>query len=310
MKHSLILEAHDIEKLQTQIIEALSKLDLQPSRDYNIRCQEQSDQNPPKDDDSQRFYLDEMAKLNNDLTNMQRQLAKANTELANLAELRNRFVGMAAHDLRNPLGVIKNFSDYLLSTMKETATEDQLDILQTIRSTSIFMQRLVEGILDLSALQSGRVSLNLSEVSLDLLFLHSIKLNQTLAAAHHITIDFQQPEEPILARIDAVKIRQVVNNLLSNAVKYSPDGSRITCSLRREGHRSIFCVQDQGIGISKENQAIIFEPFRMISQQHNRGKSVGLGLSIAKNIVDAHSGSLSVESEPGKGSIFCLTLPL
>ncbi len=306
----LHITAHDVGMLQDVIIHSLNKAGLQAGKDYNIHLANPDDGEPDMKEESHHYYLDEMAKLNNDLTNMQRQLAKANAELASLVEIRNRFVGMAAHDLRNPLGVIKNFADFLTIDMKDSASEDQMDILNTIRSTAIFMQRLVEEILDLSAMQSGKVTLKKTETELNEVFQGIVKLNQTLATTHGITIRYQGISEKRVIAVDLVKIRQVVNNLLSNAIKFSPDDSTISCSLELRDDHCLFCVKDEGIGISRDNQKIIFEPFKSVSDHNRREKSVGLGLSIAKNIVEAHGGKLTVESEEGKGSKFCLSLPL
>ena len=302
------IESKEISQIRTLIEESLHKEGYIADIDYLLYGEEQGAQ--IQTENEQKHFLDEMARLNNDLTNMQRQLAKANSELAHLAEVRNRFVGMAAHDLRNPLGIIKNFSDYLITEMKDSASEDQMDILTTIRSTAVFMQRLVEGILDLSSLQSGRVALRKQKMELNAFFGQCVKQNQILAAQHRIQIDYLGLKEPLSAEIDPVKIRQVVNNLLGNAIKYSPDDSVVTCELSRLGDACAFCVQDQGVGISEEDQQLIFEPFKKLSNQQKRENSVGLGLSIAKNIIEAHGGELTVESEPGKGSTFSFSLPV
>lgn len=306
----LRITAPDAATLQDEIIQALNKAGFQAGKDYNIHLINRDDGEPDMKEETRHYYLDEMAKLNNDLTNMQRQLAKANAELAKLVEIRNRFVGMAAHDLRNPLGVIKNFADFLILDMKDCASEDQMDIINTIRSTAIFMQRLIEGILDLSSMQSGKVTLKKTESELNEVFQGIVKLNRTLAATHGITIDYQGISEKRVIAVDLVKIRQVVNNLLSNAIKFSPDDSTITCSLELRDGFCLFCVKDEGIGVSEEHQKVIFEPFRSVSEHSRREKSVGLGLSIAKNIVEAHGGKLTVQSEEGKGAVFCLSLPL
>ena len=306
----LRITAPDAATLQDEIIQALNKAGFQAGKDYNIHLINRDDGEPDMKEETRHYYLDEMAKLNNDLTNMQRQLAKANAELAKLVEIRNRFVGMAAHDLRNPLGVIKNFADFLILDMKDCASEDQMDILNTIRSTAIFMQRLIEGILDLSSMQSGKVTLKKTESELNEVFQGIVKLNRTLAATHGITIDYHGISEKRVIAVDLVKIRQVVNNLLSNAIKFSPDDSTITCSLELRDGFCLFCVKDEGIGVSEEHQKVIFEPFRSVSEHSRREKSVGLGLSIAKNIVEAHGGKLTVQSEEGKGAVFCLSLPL
>lgn len=309
-RNKIILESAVLPELQNKLVKALSEAGFKPGEDYLIHVVQPCDDDSATNNDDTRYYLNEMAKLNNDLTNMQRQLAKANAELTHLAEIRNRIVGMAAHDLRNPLGIIKSFSEYLQTDLRGTVNEEQLDIIQTIHSTSIFMQRLVEGILDFSTLQNGDVVLHKSRQNLAALLEQNVKLNQTLANQHNIVIHFQAPAEQFYAILDVVKIRQVINNLLGNAVKYSPDGSKIYCSLSARDGFAHVCVRDEGVGISAGDQKTIFEPFKTLSNTQNREKSVGLGLSIVKNIVEAHNGTLTLESEPGKGSTFCFNLPL
>lgn len=307
-ERKLIISAPNTFELEQIITNALRGSGFEPGADYNIHSIE-SDKEGINEADK-RYYLDEMSKLNNDLINMQRQLSKVNAELSRLADLRNRFVGMAAHDLRNPLGVIKNYSEFLMQELNGKLSEDHFEIIKIIHSTGVFMHRLVEGILDLSAMQSGKVSLHVSRNNLGDMFSEIVKLNQTLAEIHSIRITLKKPTEHIVADVDKTKIRQVINNLLNNAVKYSSDGTEVNCALFRKDNFAVFCIKDQGIGISTEDQKSIFEPFRTISNEERREKSVGLGLSIAKNIVQAHGGSIDVQSEPGKGSTFCFTLPL
>ncbi|MFA6910398.1 MAG: HAMP domain-containing sensor histidine kinase [Candidatus Cloacimonadaceae bacterium] len=305
----LFLESSKLEEIQSILIQALAKAGLELGTDYLIQPVDNVQEYKAIDDDK-RFYLDEMAKLNNDLTNMQRQLAKANAELSRLAELRNRFVGMAAHDLRNPLGVIKNFSEFLKTDLVGSINDDQMDIVNTIYNTAVFMQRLVEGILDVSSMQSGKVELNKSRNELNLILKQNVKLNQTLAKQNNISILYQGTDEDLFLDIDVVKIRQVLNNLIGNAAKYSPASSTIHCSLSRKGNFAHICVKDQGIGIPIEEQKSIFEPFKHLNRGGSKEKSVGLGLFIVKNIVEAHGGEISLKSEPGKGSIFCISLPI
>lgn len=304
----LLLESPRLEELQEILLTALSEAGFKPGDDFHIIPLEASTDGPLTDE--KRFYLDEMAKLNNDLANMQRTLAKTNVELENLAEIRNRFVGMAAHDLRNPLGIIRSFSEYLKTELKSKIASEQMEIIDTIFSTSVFMQRLIDGILDLSAMQSGKVSLSLQRVDLNELFIKNLNLNRILANQHNIEISCTGPSKILYAEIDATKINQVLNNLIANAIKYSNDGSKIECHLYDEDRKAVFCVKDEGIGISPEDQRRIFEPFHRVSSDNKRGKSVGLGLSIAHNIIDAHKGSFMVQSEEGKGSTFCFSLPI
>ncbi|MCB5261931.1 MAG: HAMP domain-containing histidine kinase [Candidatus Cloacimonetes bacterium] len=312
MKHSsIVITGTEVQKLKELILDGLEKAGLQIGEDYTIHLEETDPQEQleiPKEISS--YYFNEMSQLNNDLTNMQRELAKANAGLNKLVEIRNRFVGMAAHDLRNPIGIIRSFSEYLIAEFKTSTNTDTLEVAKIIHSTAIFMQRLVDGILDVSSMQSGTVVLNTQKVDLNQLFEEIVNVNKILAKAHEIKILYLGLDAPVLAEIDHVKIRQVINNLINNSVKYSPDGSTITCRSILHDACFHFYVQDEGPGIAKEDQSVIFEPFKRLSNNEGRQKSVGLGLSIAKNIISAHGGDIWVESEAGHGAKFCFSLPI
>jgi signal transduction histidine kinase len=308
---SIIITGTDIDRLKQIILRALEQDGLQLGEDYALHFEVANPQDQSElPQDINNYYFDEMSQLNNELTNMQRELAKANAELNKLVEIRNRFVGMAAHDLRNPIGVIRSFSEYLITEFKTSANQDNLEVAEIIHSTAIFMQRLVDGILDVSSLQNVTVNLNTSKVDINQLFEKIVNMNQILANAHDIKILYQGFDAVVSTEIDVVKIRQVINNLINNAVKYSADGSSIFCTACRQDASVHFCVQDQGPGIAKADQSMIFEPFKRLSNNEGRQKSVGLGLSIAKNIVTAHGGEIWVESEAGHGAKFCFSLPL
>lgn len=312
MKNSaLIITAQDLLRLQEIILDSLEQTGLQIGKDFTLRIEEtESSEQLDKAKDNSSFYFDEMTRLNNELTNMQRALAKSNAELNKLAEIRNRFVGMAAHDLRNPIGIVKSFSEVLITTFKNSKQPDNLEVAEIIHSTAIFMQNLVDGVLDVSTLQSGTVSLKTAKTDLDQLFTKIVETNQILAQAHDIKIIYHGINETLEAEIDRIKIHQVINNLIGNAIKYSPTGRSIICRTERKADSIVFCVKDEGPGISAEDQKVIFDPFKRLSNNEGLQKSAGLGLSIAKNIIAAHSGKIWVESEVGKGAEFCFSLPM
>jgi len=306
---SLIISSSRLTEVENMILETLEAHGLQLGTDFHLRTEEAGtvqQLEKPKSED--QFYFDELTRLNNEFIKAQRELAKANAGLKEMVELRNRFVGMAAHDLRNPISIIRSFSE-ILKNDADLSTDNQ-EITAIMHRTAIFMQKLVDSILDLSAMQSGKVSLNLAEVEINQLFERMIVQNQILANQHGISIIYDGLDQEVKSSIDSVKIGQVVNNLINNSIKYSPDNSTITCTARIRDNACLFCVQDEGPGIAKEDAIKIFEPFQRLSNNEGRQKSVGLGLSICKNIIEAHGGKIWVNSVEGKGADFCFSIPL
>lgn len=259
--------------------------------------------------EEEQSSLDELSKLNNEMANLQRELAKKNAELKKLNDLKNQFLGMAAHDLRNPLGNILNYSEFL---MEETANlnEEQIEFIEDIRSRSEFMLKLVDDLLDVSSIESGDVSLFLDSVDLRDLISKVVKLNQTVALSKNITIEFFPPEEAAELSIDASKIEQTLTNLITNAIKFSPNGTKVQIFLEiKEGVIKV-SVKDQGRGIPETEIDKLFKPFGKTSTASTGGeKSTGLGLFIVRRIIEAHQGEIWLESELNRGSVFHFTLP-
>ena len=237
-------------------------------------------------------------------------LSERNEELQALNEQKNQFLGMAAHDLRNPLGVIGSYSSLLLDDDIPLPDEKRRRFLGTIHASSQFMLNLINDLLDISAIESGRLELRLEPVHLGPLLRYNISLNETLAGEKDITIDLEVEEDIPAVPLDAEKFEQVLNNLLSNAVKFSHPGSRIQVRTSREGDLITVCVADQGQGIPEEEQVKLFRPFGRTSVRSTSGeKSTGLGLAIVKRIVEGHGGHIAVDSEVGRGTTFRVCLP-
>lgn len=259
----------------------------------------------------QIMYLDELTKVNNELISTQRELSKKNAELAKLNALKNQFVGMAAHDLRNPLGIIKSYCSFLLEEEIPGLSGTNRDFLEIIHSTSIYMLSLVEGILDLTYIQSGKVRLNREWVDFAELINQTIPLYRSLSSKKNIRIESFCNLEKSMISIDTIKIRQVISNLIGNAIKYSPPDTLIEVNTRNAGDTIEVCVRDQGYGVPAQDLERIFDPFTRSSLLVDGTEaSSGLGLAITKNIVLAHQGRIWVESQVEKGSSFYFCLPL
>ncbi|MCX7671184.1 MAG: HAMP domain-containing histidine kinase, partial [Anaerolineae bacterium] len=254
---------------------------------------------------------DELSRLNNELAAAQRRLAKQNAELERLNALKNQFLGMAAHDLRNPLAVILSYTEFLLDDLRDGLSATHIEFLETIQSSARFMLQLVSDLLDISIIESGRLDLQMDAVDLTALVRHSVTLNQVLAERKRIKIAFQADADIPLMFVDAGKIRQVLDNLLSNALKYSHEGTTVLVTLSREAQEVLLTVTDQGQGIPPEEMHKLFQWLGKTSVRSTAGeKSSGLGLAIARRIVEGHGGRLWAESEVGKGTTFYVALPI
>jgi signal transduction histidine kinase len=252
----------------------------------------------------------EFSTLNSEMAMMQRTLVQQQAELRAMNEEKNHFIGMAAHDLRNPLTGIRLFSEVLLRQGAEILSDKQLRMVEQIKSISQKMTAIVNEFLDVSKIESGKLSLTLQEANLNGLIEGVVELQQPDASRKEIRLEFTAAER-ITAIIDSGKIEQVVTNLITNAVKFSPFGSAVAIGLaRHDGMAEIF-VADEGPGIAAEEIPRLFRPFQRGSATvTGREQSVGLGLVICKKIVEGHGGRIRIESEFGKGATFYVELPV
>jgi signal transduction histidine kinase len=254
--------------------------------------------------------FDEITRLNNELVAMQRELARKNAELERLNEQKNELLGMAAHDLRNPLQSILSYSDFLLEDLSDELSEEHREFLSIIQSSTEFMATLVNDLLDVAKIESGKLQLNVEPTDLPPLVEQNVSLNRPLARNKDIALRASVDELPTM-ELDRAKMEQVLNNLISNAIKYSPSDTTVDVRLYREHGKAVLSVRDRGQGIPEDELDALFEPFATTSVQGTAGeRSTGLGLVIAKRIVEGHGGEIEVESEVGEGSNFVVTLPV
>lgn len=227
--------------------------------------------------------------------------------LRELNDLKNRFLGMAAHDLRNPLGSIRGFSEILLEGESDEATTKEF--LTIINDVSNQMLDLLNELLDISVIESGKFTLSREAGNLAALAGRRVHLCGSSAAKKGIVIKEEYSPCPEM-EFDPKKVSQVLDNLISNAIKFSPLGSVVTVSLSVAGESVRLFVEDRGPGISEEDRPKLFGEFQKLSAKPTGDeKSTGLGLAIAKKIVEAHGGAIGVEGAPGGGSRFFFTLP-
>lgn len=251
------------------------------------------------------------AHLQNQLLSEQQLLLVQQLSQANAAK--NKFLGMAAHDLRNPLASIRGIAEFLQAGTLGPLNAEQLDMIETIHSASQSMLTMVNELLDVATIEAGELKLSLRRASLTELLRKASALSNMDAAKKGTSVHFDPPADPLELAFDPVKLKQVADNLLSNAVKYSPPGSRITVLARRESaaRQAILAVRDQGPGIPEAERDKLFQDFSRLSVQPTGGEnSTGLGLAICRKIVEAHRGAIVAENLPGGGCEFRVTLPL
>jgi CheY-like chemotaxis protein/two-component sensor histidine kinase len=253
----------------------------------------------------------ELETANNDLVTMQHELEKRNGELQKLNDLKNQFLGMAAHDLRTPLGAICSYSGFLLDEATKSLSPEQIEFLATIKGTSEFLLGMVNDLLDISKIEAGKLELDLKPTDLVSLIEHNVLLQRPLAENKQIGLEFHYDHALPEIMLDQSKIGQVLDNLISNAIKFSHPRSAIEVRAAVVGDRAQVSVKDEGQGIPPEELGRLFKPFKKTSVKSTAGeKSTGLGLAIVRKMVKGHHGEVWVESEIGKGSTFYFSLPL
>lgn len=242
------------------------------------------------------------------LSEQQRELV---SKLSAANNAKNRLLGMVAHDLRNPLASIRGLTDFLADGTLGPLTPDQSDMIRTIQETSQSLLSMVNELLDLSVIESGELKINPEQRAIGDVVNKSVYLNNINAAKKASRIELDGEATDAVVRIDADKVRQVVDNLLSNAIKFSPPNSTITVRLERDDMICSVAVHDQGPGIPENERHKLFKDFSQTSVKPTAGeKSTGLGLAICKRIMESHGGTIGFENAPSGGGIFRLTLPL
>jgi PAS domain S-box-containing protein len=227
---------------------------------------------------------------------------------AEVNRLREQLLYSVAHELRGPLMVLDNALEILESEYPKLTSQEFEQVLGTARRTSRRMRTLMEDLLSAGSIQSGHFVVAPRKTDLLTLFGDAFEIvtPSTDARAQRIEIDL--PEDPPEVMADKRYARQVLTNLLANASKYSPEQSVIRVVVRPVPNMVRISVEDQGPGIPQEQQAGLFERFYRV-RTDNDAPGVGLGLAIAKGIVEAHGGSIGIDSEPGAGTRVWFTLP-
>ena len=237
-------------------------------------------------------------------------LAVENARLFNEADqatrARDQMLGVVAHDLRNPLGTILMASELLADSLPpESAGRRQIAMVQRAGER---MKRLIQDLLDLKRIDSGRLEIDLRPVPAGGMLAEALEMLRPLAAASKLELVLDAAEDLPIVVADSSRVHQVLSNLIGNAIKFTPHGGAISVGAERVGHEVRFAVADTGPGIPAEQLPHVFGQYWQGERADQRG--IGLGLAIAKGIVEAHKGRIWVESVVGEGSTFFFTLPL
>jgi signal transduction histidine kinase len=239
------------------------------------------------------------------------ELAVANERLKELDHLKSDFVSNVSHELRTPLTAIKGAVDLVLREVAGPLTEKQYHYLNRVRSNTQHLAGLINDLLDLSKIESGKIDLKGNRVALDALVHEVLETLRPIAAEKVVTLEATFREPSILVWADRNKVNQVLMNLIGNAIKFTPIQGRVTVSASRNGEGNVqVSVSDSGPGVPSGESEKIFEKFYQITEaEGTKPKGTGLGLAICKSLVALHGGKIWVEPKPTGGSIFCFTLP-
>ena len=257
----------------------------------------------------------ELRHVNNELDNRLDELAQANMRLYEMNRLKSDFLATVSHELRTPLNSIIGFSDVLSSIA--ALDEKQKRYVGNIQRSGTMLLDMINDILDLAKMESGKMEVRLSEFKIGALVGALCDMARPLAEKKNIDLDYELSPNLPPVRQDQAKVQQILNNLLSNAIKFTPEGGRIAIGAERDEYGDLrLSVTDTGIGINSDDQQLIFEKFRQAPGVSKDGDAMtreysgtGLGLSIVRELCRLLGGDVSLESELGKGSTFTVRLP-
>jgi signal transduction histidine kinase len=240
------------------------------------------------------------------------ELTTANAELARAVRVKDEFLANMSHELRTPLNGILGLSEILQEGIYGFLNPQQTKSIRTIEESGRHLLSLINDILDLAKIEAGHVKLEIIPLSTEGIGNASLRLIRQLALKKRIKISENYDSDVTIIQADKRYLKQILLNLLSNAVKFTPKGGKINLKVRGNAEQGMveFIVSDTGIGIAEKDMAYLFKPFVQLDGGLNRAhEGTGLGLSLVYRLTEMHGGSISVESELGKGSRFIVSLP-
>jgi PAS domain S-box-containing protein len=235
------------------------------------------------------------------------ELAEQNDRLRELDIMKDEFVALISHELRTPLTAIQGFTELVLDGTTGELNPEQQEALQAVSRNGTRLFRLISDLLFVAQVNAGKLNVAIEDVDLAAVAEEAVADARPRAAAAKVSLVFESEETPTV-RADRVRLAQVFDNLISNAIKFTPEGGRIGLTISMAGEEAMIVVADSGMGITAEDQQRLFTRF-FRTKAAAKVQGTGLGLAITKAIIDAHHGSINVESELGQGTRFIVTVP-
>lgn len=238
---------------------------------------------------------------------------RTHLELERLSQLKDEFMRIASHDIKNPLTEVMSIASLVDLTVKpgEPVPERVYALLQNLKKSAKKIQFMIEDFLEFQALEAGELKLSLARLDLTMLAREACEGNHAYAEEKGIALALDVGAEPLAVMADERRLAQVVHNLVNNALKFTPRGGHITIGARRDGEHGRFFVTDSGPGLSAEDEARLFQKYARLSTRPTGGeKGSGLGLVISKELITAHHGQIGAHNGEGGGATFWFSLPL
>lgn len=282
---------HDVDRKPIGVLEALNKQNGRFSRE----------------DAKTLAILADIAGVAIERARLSEDLQQAYTELNELDQLKTDFIAVASHELRTPLSVIMGYVSFL----REEANENTASQLDSVMGAAIHLRDLIQAMLNLRYVDGGETTLDLDTIDLVALSQEIATTFEETAVAKQQTITVEHPDKPLYVQADKSVLEVAINNLMNNAIRFTPNEGKITIRLEKQGTEAWFSISDNGIGIAPDKLERIFNRFYQLEpamvRQHG---GLGIGLSIAKDLVEMQNGRIWAESIEDQGSTFTIALPL
>ena len=244
------------------------------------------------------------------IAEQKRELERSYAQINEISRLKSEFLANMSHELRTPLNAILGFSEILKDNLVALEEEQRHECLENIHTSGKHLLELVNDVLDLSKIEAGRMELSYDEFLVSNAVHEVHNVIRSLSERRDIDLVIEVPDD-LMVRADKSKFKQVLYNLLSNAIKFTSQGGRVWVAAEAEMETLRVDVGDTGVGIPREHHERIFNEFYQVDSATTRQvEGTGLGLSLTRRIVELHGGRMTLQSEPGQGSVFTVRMPL
>jgi signal transduction histidine kinase/PAS domain-containing protein len=290
----------------TQVGQFMERRRLEQQRHEQASAVERNNAELLRRERVMQSLLEDLQTSKDTLEAQQASLQAANRRLEELSRVKDEFVATVSHELRTPLTAIKEGISLLLDEALGDINEEQRDFLHTVDENIDRLTELISNMLDLSKIEAGRLRLFRKRVAMSRLFTDILGNYRAMAGQRTLQVDATGAPDVFA---DPNRILQVLGNLVSNAVKFTPPDGTVTLTAQAANGHVVVSVGDSGMGIAEEDLPKLFKRFSQVGEGQGRPRGTGLGLALCKELVEMHKGSITVSSEPGKGSTFTVTLP-